>query len=253
MFADERKTKIEEIIRRNRSVTTSELTEIFQVSLETVRRDLESMEKQGLLKRVHGGAVSVRELHNYSNFDQRNSSRQAQKRQLALTACAYINEGDYLALDCGSTAIALAKALIQRFRKLTVVTNSLEVFQIISGGGAHRVILAGGEYLGEEKCFYGHLALDMIGHLHVKKSFLTPSGISLDFGISDHVRELIEIQRAIARIADQVYVLADSSKFEAYAPLQICGLDRRYVYLTDPELPEEIFELYRKEAVSLEK
>ncbi len=253
MFADERKSKIIDMIHQNHSVTTSELTEIFQVSLETIRRDLESMEKQGLLKRVHGGAVSVKELQSYSNLTIRSNSHQAEKRKLAFMACSYIKEKDYIALDTGSTAIELAKAICERFQNLTILTNSLEVFHILSERKEYQIILAGGYYLSEEKSFYGHLTLDMIRQLHVKKSFITPSGVSLDFGISDHVQELIDIQRAMLEIADEVYILADSSKFESYAPLKICDLDTSYRYLTDTSLPENIFETYQKASISIKK
>ena len=85
------------------------------MSLETIRRDLESMEKQGLLKRVHGGAVSVKELQSYSNLTVRSNSRQAEKRKLAFMACSYIKEKDYIALDTGSTAIELAKLVSVRY------------------------------------------------------------------------------------------------------------------------------------------
>ena len=77
-----------------------------------------------------------------------------------------------------------------------------------------RVVLAGGFYLPAEKCFCGHLALDMVRQLHISKCFIAPSAISLNFGISDHMQELIAVQRAFLEIADQAYILADSSKFE---------------------------------------
>ena len=89
--------------------------------------------------------------------------------------------------------------------------------------------------------------------IYVKKCFITPSGVSLDFGISDHVQELIDIQRAMLEIADEVYILADSSKFESYAPLKICDLDTSYRYLTDTSLPENIFETYQKASISIKK
>ena len=97
-----------------------------------------------------------------------------------------------------------------------------------------------------EKAFYGHLALDMIRQLHVTSYFLSPTSISLEFGISEHVWELVEVQRALLGIADRVIVQADSSKFETCAALKVCDLSPRFLYLTDSGLPGEILEAYRK-------
>ena len=90
MFADERRSKIAEMLKNRPSVTTSELTEIFQVSVETIRRDLEFMESQGQLKRVHGGAIAVGKMQNYTTFSRRVGEHQPEKHELALTACSYI-------------------------------------------------------------------------------------------------------------------------------------------------------------------
>lgn len=253
MFADERRTKIADMISRNNSVSTSELTEIFQVSLETIRRDLESMEEQGVLKRVHGGAISVQKLQSYDNLSRRTISHQTEKRKLSLAACACISNRDYIALDVGTTAIELAKLIRERFQELTVLTNSLEIFEILSGNRGIHTILAGGFYLAEEKCFYGHPTIDMIHQFHVAKCFITPSGISLNFGISDHIHEMIDVQRNIMGISDEIYVLVDSSKFESCAPLKICDLNKAHTYLTDSGLSEEIYKIYHEVGIKIKK
>lgn len=104
-----------------------------------------------------------------------------------------------------------------------------------------------------EKTFYGHLALDMIKQLHVSKFFLAPSAVSLDFGISDHIHEMIAVQRALIAISDQIIVQADSSKFETCAALKVCDLNPRFLYFTDSGLPDEIAEAYRKAGLQITK
>lgn len=244
MFADERKTKIEEMLKRRSSVTTSELTDFFHVSVETIRRDLEYLESQGRLRRVHGGAVAVGRLQNYTSLSGRVVEHRSEKRKLALAACTYIKEGDYIALDTGSTAVELAALLGERFRELTVLTHSLEIMKLLSEKENIHVILAGGFYLPEEKCFRGHLTLDMIRQLHMSKCFVAPSAISLDFGISDHMQELIAVQRAFLEVSDQAYILADSSKFGVCAPLKICEMSSAFRFITDSGLPDEVWETY---------
>lgn len=251
MFADERKTKIAEMLKKRTSVTTTELTEMFEVSVETIRRDLENMESQGLLKRVHGGAVAIRELQNYTSLSGRRREHLPEKHSLALKACSYIKEGDFIALDAGSTAYELAALLGERFHALTILTHSLEVMKILEEQENIRVVLAGGFYLPEEKCFCGHLALDMICQFHISKCFIAPAAISLNFGISDHIQELIAIQRAFLEIADQAYILADSSKFESCAPLKISGFNPKFLCITDSGLPDEVCEAYKKASIDV--
>lgn len=252
MFADERKTKIIEIMKKRPSIATSELTELFQVSLETIRRDLESLERQGVLKRVHGGAVALGgKQSGYVNLSQRSVLHQSQKRSLALTACSYIREGDFIALDAGSTTYELAALLGERFQKLTVLTHSLEVVKILAGRENIHLILAGGVYLPTESCFCGHLTLDTVCQLHVAKCFVAPAAISLDFGVSDHMQELIAVQRAFLKTADQAYLLVDSSKFETCAPMKICGLEPEYLCITDRGLSDEMLENYHRAGVNL--
>ena len=251
MFADERRSKIAEMLKNRPSVTTSELTEIFQVSVETIRRDLEFMEHQGQLKRVHGGAIAVGKMQNYTTFSRRVEEHQQEKHEVALTACSYIKEGDTIALDAGSTTYELAALLGERFRELTVLTHSLEVIKILDGQENIRTILAGGFYMPEEKCFCGHLTLDMVRQLHVSKCFIAPSAISLNFGISDHKPELIAVQRTFLEISDQAYILTDSSKFETCAPLKICDFDPKFVYITDRGLSAEMLEAYRRASVNV--
>ena len=230
MFANERRIQITEMLNRRSSVTVNELTDTFQVSLETIRRDLEYLEKQGALKRVHGGAVTVHKMQNYISLSSRVSEHREEKRKLAL-----------------------ASLLCERFSRLTIVTNSLEVFQILSGKEGFQTILTGGFYMPGEKTFYGHLALDMIKQLHVSKFFLAPSAISLDFGISDHIHEMIAVQRALIAISDQIIVQADSSKFETCAALKVCDLNPRFLYFTDSGLQDEIAEAYRKAGLQITK
>lgn len=253
MFANERRVKIAEMLERRSSVTVAELTDAFQVSLETIRRDLEYLERQGALKRVHGGAITVRKMQSYSSLSARVTEHREEKRRLALAAIPYIREGDCISLDTGSTSFELAALLCEHFHELTVVTNSLQVFQILSGKEGFQTILTGGFYMPDEKTFYGHLTLDMIRQLHVSKYFIAPSAISLDFGISDHIHELVAVPRALIDISDQIIVQADSSKFETCAALKICDLNPRFLYLTDSSLPDEILEAYKKASINIIK
>lgn len=251
MFANERRLKITELLTISSSITVSELIQLFQVSIETIRRDLEYLERQGALKRVHGGAVSVQKMQNYTRLSERVSDHQAEKHELAELAAGYVEQGDIIAVDAGSTTPIFAHELTNMFSNLTVITNSLDIFHICSNKKGFEVILTGGYYHENERAFYGHLTLDMINQLHISKYFLSPSALSLSFGISDFIKEIIPVQRAFLLQSRQVFVLADSSKFETSAALRICKMEPSYIYVTDSALPQEIRQRYEEHHILL--
>ena len=249
MLANERQQKILQMIRTDGAVTASHLVELFEVSMETIRRDLLCMEEHNLLKRVHGGAVNISEMKPFNSLKQRNTEHSIQKREVALKACEFVKENDYIYIDSGSTAIPFAEALKERFSSLTVVTHSLDVFNILHD--QFTVILCGGYYDNQENAFYGALTLDTIDKMHVQKLFLFPSAISIEFGICDYLQEFYQIQKCILKKADNVYILADSSKYEKRALLKMDDMKPEYHYVTDGMLAEELQKLYRENQVNI--
>ena len=251
MFAKERQALICDSLKKNGAVTTGGLVSELGVSIETVRRDLLDLEKAGRLTRVHGGAVAAGDMQPPMELYQRNRSHSPQKQALSRLAAEYVSEGEFLAVDSGSTAILFAQALKERFRKLTVVTHSRDVFDLLCDHKDFTVLLCGGHYLRQERAFYGPLVLDALGKLRIQKSFLFPSAVSLEDGICDYQQELLSVQKSIISIAEQVYILADSSKFEKKALLRLADMDRRYTYITDGQLPAEIRNLYLENGIRI--
>ena len=253
MFGKERQDKIYDMIRRNGAVSTSKLVKLFNVSIETVRRDLLNMEKQGKLQRVHGGAVAKGEMKPFLQLQERNKENNPQKRSLSLKAMEFISEGDTIAIDSGSTAIYFAEALKEKFSRLTVVTHSIDVFNILCRHGEFSVILCGGHFNREESAFYGALTLETLGNLHIQKAFVCPSAISIDYGICDYNHDLYLIQRQLISSSDEIYILADSSKFERKALLKISEMKTEYTYITDSLLYQEMEELYKENSINIYK
>ena len=244
MFAKERQDLIFKMLQQDGAVTTPALVEEFKVSIETIRRDLLTMEEQGLLSRVHGGAVALGEMKPFSSLRQRNQEHNDGKNILAQKAVEMVAEGDIIGIDSGSTAIFFADALKKKFSKLTVVTHSADVFESLRNHGDFEVILCGGHYLKGENAFYGPLVLQSLEQLHVQKAFICPSAISLEFGIGDYQQELYQVQQKILANAGQVFILADSSKFEKKALLKLSSMKREYCYITDDSLSETLRQLY---------
>lgn len=249
MFAKERQDKIYEIVKNNGAVTASALVKLFDVSIETVRRDLLEMERHGLLSRVHGGAVAIGEMKPYLDLNERNKEFTEQKRHLALKASEFISDGDIIGIDSGSTAISFSEVLKEKFSKLTVITNSLDVFNILCD--SFSVILCGGHYLPYEKAFYGSLTLSMLKNLHMQKAFIFPSAVSFEFGICDYQKDLYQIQEQMIKSSDEIFILADSSKFEKKALLKIDDMKTGYRYITDCNINSELEKLYKEHKINL--
>ncbi|MBQ3135355.1 MAG: DeoR/GlpR transcriptional regulator [Oscillospiraceae bacterium] len=246
MFAENRQDIIRQQLETNGAVLTAKLVEQFGVSLETIRRDLMAMEQQGLLKRVHGGAVRDPGMQRYYYLQERTKDFSEEKKQVARNAMAFVREGDIIFLDEGSTALAFAEMLNEKFSNLTVVTHDLGAFRILCQKPGFQMILCAGHYVREENSFYGSLVLEAMDRLHVQKAFLFPSAVSMDFGIGDFHPDLHPVQKKMLEIADEVFVLADSSKFEKKALLKIADMKREYTYITDAKLPEGLRTLYRE-------
>ena len=249
MFAKERQDKIYDIIKSNGAVTTSALVKLFDISIETVRRDLLEMERRGLLLRVHGGAVAVSDMKPFLNLNERNKEFTEQKRDLAIKAAEFIAEGDIIGIDSGSTAVFFSEVLKEKFSNLTVVTHSVDVFNILCDHFS--VILCGGHYLPNEKAFYGSLALGILKNLHMQKAFIFPSAVSLEFGICDYLKDLYLMQELMIKSSDEIFILADSSKFEKKALLKLDDMKTEYRYITDCNINSELEKLYREHNINL--
>ena len=249
MLAKERHDKIYRMIKSNGAVTTSDLVAVFGVSIETIRRDLLCMEQEGLLLRVHGGAVEKGGMKPYLNLDERNKSFSTQKRNLALTATKFISDGDVIGIDAGSTAILFSEALKDKFSNLTVITYSLDVFNILKEN--FNVILCGGYFMIGENYLYGPHTVDMLSKLHIQKAFICPSAISLEHGIFDYQKDAYMIQKQMFKSSDEIFILADSSKFEKKALLKLDDMKTEYNYITDCDLSPDLAKLYNQNNINI--
>ena len=185
------------------------------------------------------------------NLKQRNEEYSNQKHNLSVKASEFIAEGDVIAIDSGSTAILLAEVIKERFSRLTVVTHSLDVFNILCNHKDFSVILCGGHFLQSENAFFGSLTLNMMNMLHITKAFIFPSAVSLEFGICDYNNDLYQLQKKLIQISVDIYILADSTKFEKKALLKLDDMKDNYKYITDCNLSEDLKNLYKENNINI--
>lgn len=248
MLAKERQSLIQEQLRAKGSATVSELVERFGVSVETVRRDLLQLERHGVLQRVHGGAVAIREMKRNTALPKRKEENRTAKAELSETAAALLEDQDVIGIDSGATAVCFAEAVRARKLRLTVVTHSADVFDLLRDEPEIQVLLCGGHYMKEERAFHGVLTLEMLRSIHVDKAFVFPSAISLQGGVCDFDHELLAVQRQILHSCSRAFFLAESQKFEKHGLLKLCDAEG-CVFITDSSINPQLKQLYAENGI----
>ncbi|MFC0273339.1 DeoR/GlpR family DNA-binding transcription regulator [Metabacillus herbersteinensis] len=251
MFAQQRQQQIIELLKKENSVKASKLVDLFKVSLETIRRDLESLEGQGLLKRVHGGAVFNKSNETEQTFLSRELLNKAEKQEIATIASSYIKEGQSIALDVSTTNTELAKVIKQKFERLTILTNSLPIALELAEKPHFTIILVGGMLRNQELCVVGELAESFVSQFHIDTLFLSMSGISLTAGLTDYGVGEVQLKKKLLLMASKCYVVADSSKFDGKSLLKVCDFVDVKGIITDSRLDLTVKKKYNTNGISI--
>jgi len=240
MLVAERYEKIVEWVDTQGSMRVTELSERCGVTEETIRRDLDKLEQAGRLRRSHGGAVSVKykeELQSEIPYPERAVAHAEEKRRIASEAVKMVESGDRIALDASTTAWYMAAGLPNI--PLTVLTNSIKVAAELSNKEQIRVIATGGQLASKSLSFVGPLAERSLDAYHVDKVFLSCKGVHLTKGISESNELQALVKQKMIQIADEVILLADSSKFNIQAFTRVAEMSSVAKVITDQGVDEE--------------
>ena len=213
MTTHERRQSLLALLRNQPGLRVPELASALNVSAGTVRNDLNALEEEALLIRVHGGAV-LNQQGQFQNksFLIRFQQNAAAKLAIAREAAILVTDGDSILLDASSTALYFARALAARHR-LRVVTNGFEVARELAHNSTNTVILIGGVVNNESSSVTGLLSEHIIEELHIQKAFLSCSGFSLERGMTEvHLAEA-QLKRKVIESSQQLFALVDSTKF----------------------------------------
>lgn len=253
MLSEQRYETILNVLNREGSVKATYLCRLLGTSRETVRRDLETMEAKGVLRRIHGGAMKVEPSQekglSYTSFNTRKQEQPRSKEEIAEEAVNYIHEGQAVALDSGTTALLLARAIKGRFRSLTVVTNSLAVANELAGCEGITLVLTGGIYRSDEEAFVSDIATLIFSKINVDTFFLTTCGISVERGITYQRMDEILVQNKMMEAAEKTVVIADSSKLGVNSLVKMCGIDQISMIITDSGASREQIEAFERAGV----
>ncbi|AXE37685.1 DeoR/GlpR family DNA-binding transcription regulator [Acidipropionibacterium virtanenii] len=212
--------------------STTSLANHFQVSEMSIRRDAAAIEKLGLARRVHGGLVSLRAVTDGSrDFFGRNIVNSMEKEVIARAAAQAVGDQDVIVIDAGTTAYQFARALPETFRG-TVISHSLPVFNLMLNRSNVTTISLGGELYRRSQAFIGSSALTAARELKAGTFFMGAAALDAR-GIYASLDIEKEIKRALIGICQNIVLLADSTKFNANAPVALVPWDDRFTVLTD--------------------
>ncbi len=248
-LAPERQSRVMAIVRRDGAVRVDQLSAELAVSAATVRRDLEALELQGQVKRVHGGAVRLHGGLDEPLFDDKEAMARPEKIAIAKAALALIRDGETVYLDGGSTVLELARLLVSR-ESVTIVTNSLRAAAELATGGP-KLILIGGELRRRSQTIVGTLTRQTLETIHLDKAFMGTMGLTLDGGLSTtDPNEAFTKELVMAR-AGQVVLLAHHAKFGSVAFSKSGNLNDVDLLITDDGADAAFVRSVRRGGVSV--
>ncbi|MHB1559792.1 MAG: DeoR/GlpR family DNA-binding transcription regulator [Isosphaeraceae bacterium] len=236
MLPETRRRRLMELISRQGYATLDELVRGLGVSESTIRRDLESLDLAGSVKRTHGGAVYAGEVRAMPAFDERTGTAVAEKRAIGQAAAERLQDGDTVLLDGGTTTLEVARALVGR--QVQVVTNSLPIAQLLASSHQTDLILIGGYVYPRTGVALGPLAIAMMQSIRVRTAILGAGGIVPE-GIYNSNLLLVETERQMMSCGQEVMIVADHTKFGRLALARLCGLDQVNSIVVDSRLADE--------------
>ncbi|MGQ9632287.1 MAG: DeoR/GlpR family DNA-binding transcription regulator [bacterium] len=243
MFIAERHDRIMKLIRERGRVKVSQLGRMFNVSEATIRSDLMKLERAGVLRRTHGGAISIGEDFAELSFKEKEGRNIEEKRRIANAAVRMIDDGDNIILDAGTTTLQIARALRGAERRnVRVITNSIyNALELIAAENIF-VTIVGGDIRRHSRSIVGPLSLKTLEGLHANKLFLGTTGASLHKGLTSPNMIEAQTKHKMIEAANEVVLVADHTKFGniAYAPF--ASFEEIDVVITGKELSNEFVE-----------
>ncbi|MCY6959254.1 DeoR/GlpR family DNA-binding transcription regulator [Clostridium brassicae] len=251
MLAVDRLKKIEELLIENGSVMINNLSELLDVSEETIRRDLEKLEKENKLKRVRGGAYLPETSDNEVPIRIRENIFLEEKQLIGQKCVELIEEGDCIMLDSSTTALYIAKNLNKSNKKATVITNSVKIVCEFENSKNIKVISLGGTFRKSTSSFIGYIATDSLQKLFADKSFVSCSSISVDFGATDNNESEAMVRNIMLKNSVKKFLVVDHTKFDSPSVNQICKLNDLDMIITDKTIPKKYKEVLVRHEVEI--
>ncbi len=255
MLQERRQNEIIQILQREEEIRVSEVSKLFGVSQNTIRRDLEELEKKRLVKKVYGGAIISEKFPTPDlPYRVRESSMVEEKKEIGSIVSKLIQNGESIILDLGTTTLEIAKNLHEKAH-LTVITNNFSIVEELRRNPHIQLIVAGGEYRETSKgCVGGGYTEEFFSKIYqVDRTFLSCGGITPEQGVMNPSHYELKTKREMIRAGQQVYVVATSDKIGKTSFASVCLLSEVDAIITDKHLPEEKIKTFQKLGVKIIK
>lgn len=237
MLQEKRFSRIMEYLAVNDKASTEELAKLNGVSIDTVRRDLDVLEKYGVLDRVRGGAVMRRESLEQHVSELRGILNPEHKRQIAQLIAHVVEDGTTVAIGGGSTCAEIAKVMATNYKRLTVITNNLDIVKILKDNEDFKIIIPGGMVDKEENCIFGEKCEEELGMFNADVGIVSSASVSVKKGMSDFRFNIIETMLRIMSISEKVVLAVDSTKFNKSSSMKMCEIKDIDVVISDEGIP----------------
>lgn len=232
MLGIERRQKIMEKLQLEQKVYVADLSKLFGITEETVRRDLEKLEAENLLRRSYGGAILAEHTSEDISFIRRSAMNSAGKEAIAQKAASLLHDGDTIMVDSSTTCMALFKVLQQK--NLTIITNSIRLIHRFLNA-PFKFISTGGSLRSNSGALTGNVACNTLRKYFVDRAVISCKGLDMTKGIMESNEEESIIKQVMIEQAKQTILLADHSKFSRTAFTRTCAIEQISTIVTDEE------------------
>lgn len=245
MQAQQRRNLVMKEMNKQGKVEIDQLAEQLQVSAMTIRRDLTLLEENGKLIRTIGGAVLPKPLITETPFSTKETIHMDEKKQVAEKALPFIESGQTILLDSGTTTLELAK-LLKNEHDLTIITNDIRIAIELNDSNLH-VIMIGGSMQNNVGTVYGAKAIQFVDDIYVDLFFLGAHAIDVHAGVTSPSLEKTMLKQAMIQAAESTWLLADSSKIGEKAFSKVCDLHDITGFITDNNVDEKVQDMLQDE------
>ncbi|AND85624.1 DeoR family transcriptional regulator [Clostridium tyrobutyricum] len=251
MLAFERHNKILDLLYKNKKVTNDNLSKLIGVSACTIRNDLNKLEKDGLIKRIHGGAVLPEIINRDLSFPSRKSKNQVEKNVIGNKAYDFIKDGQCIIIDASSTSISLARRLSKTNLRITVVTNGIYTALALKDNNNINVILVGGVVRPKSGALEGLLGKNLVSQINAEIAFISARGFTVEQGLTEFNIYEGELKKFLISRAKKIVAMLDFSKLEVNSISSFADPKRVDTIITDFNSSKELLEKYKKYGIDV--
>ena len=244
-----RQHEIFKLVQKKGACTIAELAVTLNVSGETIRRNVKGLAAEGLIVKTHGG-IALPINNQEPPIMHRMQRMVAEKKRIAEAVAGYVEDGDSLIIDTGSTTAFCAQSL-QAHSNLTVVTNSSYIANLLASRNGNRVFMAGGELREHDAAAFGPSVTEFVEKFHTQKSILSIGAIDASKGCMNYELCEADFSRSVLKQSDQVILATDASKFGKNGVAKVCGFDEIDLLVTSAQPDEELTSQLKQSGVAL--